>query len=167
MIFKFAWRYFRAKKSVNAINLIAWISMVAIGVVTAALIVVLSVFNGFENLVQQLYGNFYADLLVKPAQGKWLTLSPAQQQQIASLLPGGRLMPIIEERAILLDQDDKSIVWLKGVPNDYATVSGVDDHILRGSFYTGSADSPAVVLGVGVENALQVQAGQAVFPGTG
>ena len=55
MTFLFAWRYFKAKKTTNAINVISWISIVAIIFGTTALILVLSVFNGFEGLVKQLY----------------------------------------------------------------------------------------------------------------
>lgn len=78
MTMYFAWRYLRSKKSTNAINIIAWISMVAIAVVTAALVVVLSVFNGFEDLVKQMYGDFYADLQVLPKSGKLVSLTSGQ-----------------------------------------------------------------------------------------
>ena len=61
MKFLFAWRYFKSKKRTNAVNIISWISITAIGVGAAALIIVLSVFNGFEDLVKGLYGDFYAD----------------------------------------------------------------------------------------------------------
>ncbi|WP_343693465.1 hypothetical protein [Chitinophaga sp.] len=54
MIWQFASRYFRAKKSTNAINIIAWVSVSAIAVGVAALIIILSVFNGFEGLVKSL-----------------------------------------------------------------------------------------------------------------
>ncbi len=77
MHFLFAWRYFKAKKSTNAINVIAWISIVAIVIGTAALILVLSVFNGFEDLVKSLYSSFYTDLKVSPASGKIITRSGA------------------------------------------------------------------------------------------
>ena len=70
MYFKFAWRYFKAKKSTNAINIIAWISVLAIAVGTVSLILVLSVFNGFEGLVKSLYSSFYTDLKVSPTAGK-------------------------------------------------------------------------------------------------
>jgi lipoprotein-releasing system permease protein len=53
--FLFAWRYFKAKKSTNAINIIAWISIAAITSITFAFVVILSVFNGFEVLVKSLY----------------------------------------------------------------------------------------------------------------
>ena len=66
----FAWRYFRSKKTTNAINIIAGISVVAIAVGTASLIIILSVFNGFESLVKGLYGDFYPAYKVVPASGK-------------------------------------------------------------------------------------------------
>lgn len=140
--------------------------MVAIGLVTAALIVVLSVFNGFEDLVKSLYGDFYPDLKVLPVSGKWIPSSASLIKNHLSM-PGIRQAePVVEERAILLDQEDKSIVWLKGVSPGYPDVSGVSRHMLRGYFETGTAEQPSLVLGSGVENALQVTAGQAIFPVT-
>ena len=68
--FLFAWRYFKAKKSTNAINIIAWISIAAMVMGTAALILVLSVFNGFEGLVKSLYSSFYPDIKISAAAGK-------------------------------------------------------------------------------------------------
>lgn len=66
----FAWRYFKAPKSTQAINWIARISVIAMAVGTAALILVLSVFNGFEGMVKSLYSSFYPDWRLMPAQGK-------------------------------------------------------------------------------------------------
>ena len=80
MNFLFAWRYFKSKKSTNAINIIAWVSVVAVVVGTASLIVVLSVFNGFEDLVKSLYSNFYTDIRIVPAKGKTIHLSAEQLQ---------------------------------------------------------------------------------------
>lgn len=164
MTTRFAWRYFRSKKTTNAINIIAWISMVAIALVTAALIVVLSVFNGFEDLVKSLYGDFYADIRISPASGKWIDGSGTIAKKVAAIDGIKEAEPVLEERAILIDQEDKSIVWLKGVPSSYKNVSGVPAHLIRGNFETGTVDRPAIVLGAGVENALQVTAGQTIFP---
>ena len=82
MHFLFAWRYFRAKKTTNAINVIAWISIAAIMIGTMALVLVLSVFNGFEGLVKSLYSSFYPDLRVSAASGKVMTIT---QDQLAKL----------------------------------------------------------------------------------
>ena len=81
----FAWRYFKAKKSTNAINIIAWISIVAMTFGTTALILVLSVFNGFEGMVKSLYTTFYTDLKVFPSQGKVLNLTSEQIKQIRGI----------------------------------------------------------------------------------
>jgi len=161
---RFAWRYFKSKKTTNAINLIAWISMVAIALVTAALIIVLSVFNGFEDLVKSLYGDFYADVKITSATGKWMKASGSTAKKIATLDGVKQAEPVLEERAILVDQEDKSIVWLKGITENYAAVSGVPLHLMRGTFETGTREKPEVVLGAGVENALQITAGQSIFP---
>lgn len=160
----FAWRYLRSKKTTNAINIIAWISMVAIGVVTAALVVVLSVFNGFEDLVKQMYGDFYADLQVSSKSGKLMSLSAKHTERLLQTKGIASVQPVIEERAILLDQEDKSIVWLKGVDETYANYSGIPGHVIRGAFFVGDSANPRVVLGIGVEQGLKIVAGQSPFP---
>jgi len=162
----FAWRYFKSKKTTNAINLISYISMVAVAVVTAALVVVLSVFNGFEQLVQNLYADFYTDIKITATNGKWLTTSPAMLQQITGTKGVAAVEPVIQERAMLMQGEDKSIVWLKGVEPGYANVSGVPRHLLRGQFALGNEETPALVMGSGVENGLQVIAGQNIAPVT-
>lgn len=85
MYFLFAWRYFKAKKSTNAINIIAWVSISAIIIGTTALILVLSVFNGFEGLVKSLYSSFYTDIRISPASGKVMTITSEQIQQLKGL----------------------------------------------------------------------------------
>jgi lipoprotein-releasing system permease protein len=75
MILKFSWRYFRAKKSTNAINIISWVSVVAIMFSTASLIIILSAFNGFESLVKSLYSSFYPELRIGPEKGKTINLT--------------------------------------------------------------------------------------------
>lgn len=140
--------------------------MIAIGVVTAALVVVLSVFNGFEDLVKQMYGDFYADLQITAQKGKWVSLTAEQHSKLKALEGVTSVEPVILERAILLDQEDKSIVWLKGVSEKYGSFSGVPQHMLRGNFFTGDSAAPRLVIGVGVEQSLQIVAGQSPLPVT-
>ncbi|RYY40232.1 MAG: ABC transporter permease [Chitinophagaceae bacterium] len=164
MNFLFAWRYFKAKKSTNAINIIAWISILAIGVGAAALILVLSVFNGFEDLVKSLYSSFYPDLRVGPAAGKQLVLTNAQLAQIRGVNGVAWSSATLEEKALLQNGDNQSIIYLKGVDDNYRRVSGVADHMLRGSFEVGTAEEPMLVLGAGVENAVGVQSDRNLAP---
>ncbi len=82
MYLKFAWRYFKAKKSTNAINIISWVTLSVIAFSTMCQVLVLSVFNGFEDLVQSLYSNFYTDVRVIASKGKTILLTAEQINQI-------------------------------------------------------------------------------------
>jgi lipoprotein-releasing system permease protein len=163
MYFLFAWRYFKAKKSTNAINLIAWISILAIVIGTTSLILVLSVFNGFEDLVKSLYSSFYTDLKISPVAGKTITLSPAQLQQLKGIKGIKNFSLVVEEKAMLQNGENQSVIYLKGVDDNYRYVSGVADHIVKGEYDPGTADEPRVILGAGIEGALGIQAERNVF----
>ena len=164
MNFLFAWRYFKAKKTTNAINVIAWISIVAIVIGTAALILVLSVFNGFEDLVKTLYSSFYPDIKIFPATGKQINLTQDQLNQLRSIKGVRSISLIAEEKALLQNGEYQSIIYLKGVDENYTSVTTVADHIIKGSFNTGETDNPRLVLGAGIENAVGVQSDRNLSP---
>ena len=176
MNFLFAWRYFKAKKSTNAINVIAWISIVAIVFGTAALILVLSVFNGFEGLVKSLYSSFYPDIKILPEQGKQITLTQEQLDRIRSVKGVKATSLVVEERALLQKRfrnfqseeadtvEFQSIVYLKGVDDDYGKVTNVPEFVVEGNFNLGTVDDPRIVLGYGVENTLHTQSDREAFP---
>ena len=154
MYLLFAWRYFKSKKSINAINIIAWISVLAIAVGTAALIIVLSVFNGFEGLVKSLYGDFYADIKVVSASGKYFHFTNDQQKLLSGFSSITHVSHIVEEKAVLANGDYQSIIYLRGVDASYKQINNIQKHIERGKYELGSADAPKLVLGSGVENAI-------------
>lgn len=160
----FAWRYFNSKKSTTAINVIAWISIVAMTFGTAALILVLSVFNGFEGLVKSLYSSFYTDLKIFPAQGKVLSLTQDQLNKLKGFSGVENYSLIAEEKALLQNGEQQSIVSLKGVDENYQYVSGVAKSIIRGTFKLGDAENAKIVLGAGIENAIGVQSDRNLFP---
>jgi lipoprotein-releasing system permease protein len=162
--FLFAWRYFKAKKTTNAINVISWISIVAMLFGTAALILVLSVFNGFEDLVKGLYSSFYPDLRIAPAAGKQLTLTPEQLQKIRSVKGVKALSLVVEERALLRNGESQSMINLKGVDEAYGQVTTVPQHMISGEFSVGTDERPLLVLGAGIENAVGVQADRNLNP---
>jgi lipoprotein-releasing system permease protein len=166
MNFLFAWRYFKAKKSTNAINVIAWVSMIAIVLITAAFVILLSVFNGFEGLVKSLYSSFYADLRVMPKHGKVLMVSPAQLRQLKSLKSIEAFSMIVEEKTLLQNGEIQTIVYLKGVDEQYPLVTSVADNLIRGNFDLGTADRASLVLGSGIENALGLQSDRNLYPVT-
>jgi lipoprotein-releasing system permease protein len=164
MYLQFAWRYFKAKKSTNAINIIAWVSMVAIVFITASFIILLSVFNGFEGLVKSLYSTFYTDLKISAAEGKVIILTPEQLSKVKALEGIKDYTLVVEEKTLLQNGDVQTIVYLKGVDNHYTNVTEVSSKIIRGKFDLGTADQPGIVLGSGIENAVGVQSDRSIFP---
>src|SRR6266446_321460 len=97
----FAWRYFKAKKSTNAINIISWVTAGVIAFSTMCQVLVLSVFNGFEDLVKSLYSNFYADVRVIPAKGKTMLLTQAQMNALKTFKGIKNISMVVEEKALL------------------------------------------------------------------
>ena len=164
MYLTFAWRYFKAKKSANAINWIAWVTVGVIAFATACQILVLSVFNGFEGLVKSLYSSFYTDVKIIPQKGKTFILTNSQIQLLKKT-PGIQAVSLIaEEKALLQNDDLQTIVYLKGVDENYRQVSGVAEKTVEGKFNTGDANDPGLILGAGIQNAAGVNINNAAAP---
>ena len=163
-ILRFSWRYFKAKKSTQAINVISWVSVLAIAVGTASLITILSAFNGFESLVKSLYASFYPEVKISPAKGKVITVSPAQIQHILQIKGISGLSKTAEGKALIQNGSLQVVVQLKGVDAAYAAVSGVSGSMYRGSYEVGHADQPGLVMGVGVEQALGLLSDRSIEP---
>ena len=166
MYLKFAWRYFKAKKSTNAINIISWVTAGVIAFSTMCQVLVLSVFNGFEDLVQSLYSNFYADVKVIPSKGKTLILTQVQLTEIHQLSGIKGTSFNIEEKALLQSGEQQTVVLLKGVDTNYHSVAGVPDKMYHGNYSVGNALAPELVLGSGIEAALGIQSERNLFPVT-
>ncbi len=165
MYLLFAWRYFRAKKSANAVNIIAWVTTTVIAFATCCQVLVLSVFNGFEELVKSLYSSFYTDIKVAPATGKtfFLTQNEIDRVKKQSFVAGTSM--IAEEKALLQNEASQSVVTLKGVDTNYRVISGVAAKTTTGTFNIGNLDDPGLVVGYGVQNAADISMDNAFPPG--
>ncbi len=162
MYITFAWRYFKAKKSANAINIIAWITAGVIAFATCCQVLVLSVFNGFEDLVKSLYSSFYTDIRVVPATGKTFLFTPAQMALLKKQPSLEAFSMIAEEKALLKNFDAQTVVYLKGVDTNYNTVCGVAAKTNRGRYSTGTTDEPLLVAGSGIQNAIAINVNPAL-----
>jgi lipoprotein-releasing system permease protein len=158
----FAWRYFRAKKNANAINIIAWVTTAVIAFATCCQVLVLSVFNGFEGLVQSLYSSFYSDCKIIPTAGKTFTLTSAEINQIKNLPFVAGISMIAEEKALLQNEESQIGITLKGVDDNYKNISGVANKISIGKFDIGNMDTPKIVVGYGVQNAAFINVSDAL-----
>ncbi len=153
MYLNFAWRYFKAKKSANAINIIAWVTTGVIAFATCCQVLVMSVYNGFEDLVKSLYSSFYTDLKVIPVSGKTFFLDPDKINQLKKINQIESISFIAEEKALLQNGDFQSVVQLKGVDENFTKVSGVPAKMIKGNFELGTASQPLLVVGSGIQNA--------------
>ncbi len=164
MTWLFTWRYFKAKKSTNAINIISWVSVCAIALGTAALIIVLSVFNGLESLVRSLYTSFYSDMRIGGAGGeKFIRVDAAHVTKLRALSGVKGFSFTIEDKS-LLQFNRLQPVMLKGVDSNYIHVNGVGDNLVHGEWNLGTPERPAAVLGSGVESALNIQSDRSLEP---
>ncbi len=147
LAFRFAVRYLFAKKSHNVINIISAISTVGMAVGTAAIIIIMSVYNGFDSLVTDSLGNIEPDILVTPAEGK--TFNPEQeafdwaykQDEVLNMCS------ILEENVFISYDGHSGIVKAKGVDTVYEEETPLKAHLRDGNFTLHRGDIPMAVVG--------------------
>jgi lipoprotein-releasing system permease protein len=153
----FAQRYFVARKSTNAINIIAAVSVIGMMVGTMALLLVLSVFNGFEDLVTSLYNSFNPDLKVETRIGKTFEVDSSTIYKLEQLPGVKAVSEVLEENALLRYNDKDMVGRLKGVDDKFIDVSGIDSTIVGGKYMLTDADSlNYAVVGLGIQAMLGV-----------
>ncbi|MFN8355772.1 MAG: FtsX-like permease family protein [Spirosomataceae bacterium] len=148
--FRIAKRYFFSKNKKTFISLIANISMLGVGVGAMALVVVMSVFNGLEDLNRQLFKTFDADLKVSPAQGKSFVWTPELAQKLRQVEGVELLTQVIQENALLRYRNAKVVVNLKGVDDSFLKRTRLDSAMIDGKFRLHDGNIPYALLGIGV-----------------
>lgn len=157
--FTIAWRYLFAKKSQNVINLISGISVVGVAIGTMALVIILSVFNGFENLVQQLYGTFDPELEIRAARGKVFDPASPALKALYTHPDFAHISPVLTENVLLRFEDQQYVATIKGVDSNYAEATDVDDMLVAGEFLLQKDNFNYAVIGQGVRYFLGVELG--------
>ena len=150
-----AHRYLFSSKKQNAINIISAISTVGVAIGTIALIVVLSVFNGMDQLLQESTNSFSPDLQISPLQGKFFE----RDSSLFLLLRHSAIAnydEVIEEKALVKYGEKMTPVTVKGVKEKYATHTHFHKHIIDGEFLLKKEDEYQAILGYGVASNLQV-----------
>ncbi|HOW31616.1 MAG TPA: ABC transporter permease [Bacteroidales bacterium] len=154
--FYIARRYLVSKKSHNIINIISGISVLGVTIGTMALIIVLSVFNGFESVVVSLFNAFDPDLKITPAQGKTFRLSDLPADSIKKLPGVIHFTEVIEENALLRYHDRQCIATIKGVGSGYQNYSPLDSMLIEGNFVLEQDSNMFAVPGVGIADVLSL-----------
>ena len=144
-------RYLFSKKKQNAINIISAISVAGVAVGTTALIVVLSVFNGIDSLLTEATDSFTADILVTPAEGKFMAADTALLERLAGEEAVASADVAVEEKSLVKFGDNLVPVTVKGVGPDYDAHNHISASIAGGRFALTVDSLPAAVLGYGLD----------------
>lgn len=136
-----AQRYLLAKKSHNLINIVTWISIICISVATFAMIFVLSVFNGFNEVISDMIHQLSPDLNISASKGKTIDLKEFPLDKIKTIEGVDFIFPTITEDALFKNFNKQQIGQIKGVPDDYNKISRIRGSILNDSTFTVSAEA--------------------------
>jgi len=131
---KMAWRYLFARKSTNAINIITLIAAFGIAIGAAALLLLLSVFNGFEDLFLEMFNNLNPDVRIEANTGKTFVADPAMMEDLLTVDGVELVSQTLEETAIFSYNDKKNAASVKGVDEFYAGVTGIDTVVHDGEY---------------------------------
>jgi len=146
--FWIALRYIRGRRGSNAAPLLSRISMLALAVGSAAMIILFSVFNGFEGVIGDLYTAFYSDMRVSPASGKFFSLNPGQLAQIRAIPGVDQVAAIIEDNVLVNTEEEQIVVTLRGVSRDYFKVNNLKPFIMSGRDSVKLGALPTAIVGV-------------------
>lgn len=163
LIYRIAGRYLFSKKSTNAINIITWISIAGMSIGTAALILILSVFNGFESLLTGMLSNFNPDVKVTLVSGKYMSLDSVDMAGIRSLEGVAAAAATIEETSFFDYKGSQEVGIIKGVDTAFIRVTGLDTSLITGRVRLGE-DVQYAILGSGMNTKLSVNAEDGFSP---
>ena len=153
--FDIARRYLFGKKSTNAINIITGISVFGITIGTTALILVLSVFNGFEDLISTLFSSFNPPLKIVPAEGKVFRMDDEDLLYLESLEDVAFMAKTLEEVALLEYDGNQDFGTVKGVDSSWQHVTRINGGIKDGVFKL-QKDPFTSVVGAGLAHKLSI-----------
>jgi lipoprotein-releasing system permease protein len=149
-------RYFFSKKKTNFINVINFISMLGVCVGTAALVVVLSVFNGMEDLFRSLYSTFSSEIQVRPAKGKTFVIGSDTKQKIQQIPGVVYAGEVIEDNAVLVYNDAQMVIRLRGTTEALLKYNGLESKMVEGRLSLGTDSAAFALLGAGVQYTLSI-----------
>lgn len=154
--FKIALRYLIAKKSTQVIQLITGISVLGLTVGTAALVLVLSVFNGFEDLIMGMYVKFNPDIKITPISGKFFYPDESLAYKISKIQGIEAISGTLEEIAFFTYQEKQDFGMIKGVDTLFSAVSNIDSCIKEGIYLPNHSLSFNALIGLGIRNKLGI-----------
>ena len=157
-------RYFLSAKKRSFINVISIISMLTVAVGTMSLVVVLSVFNGMEDLIRSLYVTFDPEIKISASNGKSFKINELLTTKIKSAGNVQAITEVIEDNALLRYQDNQIVVKIKGMSANYKQQNNIDSMVVEGNFLLQRGKMEYAVIGRGIQNMLGVNIRNKIYP---
>ena len=142
-----AWRYLFAKKSHNVINIISAISAAGMAIGTASLILILSIYNGFDEIIKDNLSDLDPDVLVTVSEGKRFVPDEGLMERLMNAPEVRDVCEILEDNVFITYSGRQGIARIKGVSDSYETSSGLSGHTVEGNFSLHLGDVPFASVG--------------------
>jgi lipoprotein-releasing system permease protein len=152
----FARRYLFSKKKHTSINIMSMISLVGVAVGAMALVVILSVYNGFDSYVRSLYSTFDPELKITPSEGKFFKYDDALKAKLMGIDGVQTISRTLEENALVRYSNKQQIVTIKGVDDCYQKAVGIDSMLVGGSFVLKRGDLDQASVGAMIAQSLGI-----------
>ena len=149
-------RYLFAKKSHNVINIISAISAIGMAIGTAALVIILSIYNGFDMLIKDMMGNVEPDLLITPATGKVFVPQGEAYDWIYDQDNVKNMCSVLQEQVFISYDGQQGLAQVKGVDWIYEGESPIKDHLREGTFTLHRGDIPLAAVGIGLSYSMGI-----------
>ena len=162
--FFIAKRYLISKKSNNAINVISWISIIAISLTTAALVIVLSAMNGLTGIVANLYNAIEPDLKVVSSNSKYIVNRIEIENKIKTIPEINSVSYSLEENALIKLDDKQAVITIKGVDENFKNLTHFDTLIREGKYRFEFNNQLYGVFGKGIANKLGININDFISP---
>lgn len=149
-------RYLFSKEKKNFIHIITLISVLGVATATMALVVIMSVFNGLEDLLRNVFHSFDPDLKVVPLKGKSFEVNNILIGKLQQI-PGVKAVhPVVEDNALLKYDDSQLVIKFKGVPLDYFAINQLDTILVEGKLLLAKGGQQFAIVGRGVQYYLNI-----------
>ena len=162
--FFIAKRYLISKKSNNAINVISWISIIAISLTTAALVIVLSAMNGLTGIVANLYNAIEPDLKITSLNSKYILNRIEIENKIKTIPEINAISFSLEENALIKLDDKQAVITIKGVDENFKNLTHFDTVIREGIYRFEYNKQYYGVFGKGIANKLGININDFISP---
>lgn len=157
-------RYLLSGRKKNFINIISILSLVGVAFCAAALIIVLSVFNGLEDLLRSLNNSFDPEIKIEAAEGKSFSVQDDFIKKIEAVAGVAIVTEVIEDYAYVRYREANQVVTLKGVSDNFLDQHRIDDKIVAGELKLKKGDIHYAIVGRGVQYNLSIAVGDDLYP---